>query len=253
MGSVGIVREYRGYKGIHVLLVSTSTTNTHYKLPIPLYLYYTGEGSPPPSIQYSGGSLRGWWADTRYTQVYREYMVLVVRGQQDYSIYGYRGNTPRNTLLLEPYNHTRIYYHHILYILGYYPKYSILVILYVSMVITQECMLLVYRVSTSRVYIEREPRVYMVQVCGCILCLIPITLDSLTYLCIHTLLLVLYSGEPYPSISPEGRVVTSRDSRVGWFLRILWFPLVPILQRLIPRGTTCTSLPYGVTLHTYQY
>ena len=56
----------------------------------------------------------------------------------------------------------------------------------------------------------------------------------------------------YPG-QQEGRVVTSRDSRVGWFLRILWFPLVPILQRLIPRGTTCTSLPYGVTLHTYQY
>ena len=104
IGSMGLVqrvlqwesREYRGYKGIHVLLVSTSTTNTYYKLPIPLYPILCMDRYLHPGST----SRRGWWADTRYTQVYREYMVLVVRGQQDYSIYGYRGNTPRNTLLL---------------------------------------------------------------------------------------------------------------------------------------------------------
>ena len=91
-----MVLEYRGYKGIHVLLVSTSTTNTYYKLPIPLYSTLCMDRYLHPGST----SRRGWWADTRYTQVYREYMVLVVRGQQDYSIYGYRGNTPRYTLLL---------------------------------------------------------------------------------------------------------------------------------------------------------
>ena len=93
---------------------------------------------------------------------------------------------------------------------------------------------------------------------SCVLSLLP----SIPILPICTYTLHLYSRSGWraiPQYTRRGGQGTGTSSRVGWFLRILWFPLVPILQRLIPRGTTCTSLPwihsstsrYLRTLNTY--
>ena len=82
------------------------------------------------------------------------------------------------------------------------------------------------------------------QVCRCILCLIPITLYTYTtYMHLYPTPWYYRRMESHTPDCRRGGQGTGTSSRVGWFLRILWFPLVPILQRLIPRGTTCTSLP----------
>ena len=52
------------------------------RYPIYIYPYLdTTPGLPLVPVYISLGMVIEWWADTRYIGVYREYMVLVVKGQ----------------------------------------------------------------------------------------------------------------------------------------------------------------------------